>query len=170
MNSGTAMCFWSSLSQRFAAVCWLLACLCSVTWQSPSYRETDLGNETGGVSPSAIFSRFSTLMFSLLLASSRLSAWRHQIGLGCEGGCWKTRWYSNQNTSSAEEFISRKLWWACRRWWVPHWSSISCTLFFCNRSLCVMFTIFIWMILCTRLLYGTKHLLTYSRPNVICFI
>ena len=74
---GTAMCFWSTLSRPFAAVCWLLACLCSVTSHSPSYRETDLGSETEGVTPSAILTKFGTQLFSLLLAPARLTMWRH---------------------------------------------------------------------------------------------
>ena len=87
----TAMCFWSSLSQRFAAVCWLLACLCNMNSHSPSYRETDLGFEAGGVTLSAIFTRFGAQLFSLL-APAGLCVTSLQIGLRRKRGCWKSGW------------------------------------------------------------------------------
>jgi hypothetical protein len=81
---GTVICFRISLSQQFkqnAVACCLLACVCSMTSYNLSYRVTDSGFKIGGVTPSAIFTRFGTERFSPLLAPKRCSTWMSlQIG------------------------------------------------------------------------------------------
>jgi ABC-type multidrug transport system permease subunit len=70
--------------QQNTVVCFLLACVSSVTTPtsySLSYLETDLGFKTGGVILSAIFTRYGFQLLSPLSAPKRPSTWMSlQIG------------------------------------------------------------------------------------------
>jgi hypothetical protein len=106
---------------------------------SPSYRETDSGFQTRGVTPPAIFTRFGTQWFSLLLVPNRLfTRTKLQIMWRGRGG---EAWLAGTATKRLiprNLFLRGKLEEECGTWWGLHWRlmSLHC-ICFCNKSLCI---------------------------------
>jgi hypothetical protein len=127
----------------------------SAAWQrltsySPSYRETDSGFNTGGVTPSAIFTGFCIQWFSPLLVPTRRSTWMSlQIGWRGKGrGAWLAGTETERLLLSGNSCLSGTLEEVCRTWCGLHWTFMSVYhIWFCYKSLCLIFPVFVWMTL-----------------------
>ena len=167
---GTVICFGISWSQQFVentVVYRLLAYVCSITMPSliqPSYHETNSEFKMGGVTPSAIFTRWHPVTFTFL-APKRPSTWTSfQMERGSKGGCVCLAGTATKRLFPRNLCLSWTLEEACRMWWALHWRlmSLYCT-YFCNKSLYIIFPVFIRITLVSPLNYYIYNKIMESK-------